>query len=135
MGFSEDRFDFGFGDVAAEGFGEIFAEVAFGDGVVGAEGAGADAEGAQLVGEPHFGDLPAIPGFHPRAIGEFGVQGVQEGAGEYAVLGGGAEQDAVSCRLQVRGRELRVEGCRLQVRGPVAECAHWGQQAGNEGPW
>ena len=35
----KDRLEFGFGDVAAEGFGEVFAEVVFGDGVVGAEGA------------------------------------------------------------------------------------------------
>mgnify|MGYP001769504557 CR=1 FL=1 len=97
----------GGGDVAAADFGEIVEEVAFGLFFTDPDGFGADAEGAELVGERLFGEMFAVAEGCPGAVGE-GVQGGDEVAAEEA--GGGGLGEA-----KEEGEEEGTEGAAVQA--------------------
>jgi len=65
-----------------ERFFQVFPHIAFGLGGAEAEVTRADAVGAQLLGEPEFGDGFAVAAFGPGPIGRAGVQELDEFAAE-----------------------------------------------------
>ena len=90
--FGFEGFEVGAGDVAAEGVHKISFGVAFGVEVVDPEGAGFDALGFELLGQPDVSDRFAVAGFEPGAADE-GVQPGDQVAGEDALFGA-LQQDA-----------------------------------------
>ena len=74
----------GFGDVAAGDLEDFVLEIAFGGGIADPEGAGADAEGVQLGGQPLVVDGFAFGEGFPGPIGQ-DVQAGDQVAGEEAV--------------------------------------------------
>ena len=81
--------EIGFGDVAAEGFGEVFFEVALGGSIVNPECFRADAVGSQLLRHPAVGDWFAVPGFELRTLAAV-VEPFDQVAGEDAIVKGSA---------------------------------------------
>ena len=90
--FGFEGLEFGFGDVTAEGFGEVVLQVAFGLGLANPNGFGPDAVGAQALGEPKLGDFFALDHLRPGMVGE-PTQAFHQVAAEDAIGAAADEQE------------------------------------------